>query len=58
MELTMAKLNSDTIEIKVSELIKDDESAKDILDAEVVAQLVEIIEQLVGDKRLVEVNIK
>jgi len=54
----MAKLNSDTIEIKVSELIKDDESAKDILDAEVVAQLVEIIEQLVGDKRLVEVNIK
>lgn len=58
MELKMAKLNSDTIEIKVSELIKDDESAKDILDAEVVAQLVEIIEQLVGDKRLVEVNIK
>jgi hypothetical protein len=58
VELKMAKLNSDTIEIKVSELIKDDESAKDILDAEVVAQLVEIIEQLVGDKRLVEVNIK
>ena len=58
MELNMAKLNSDTIEIKVSELIKDDETAKDILDAEVVAQLVEIIEQLVGDKRLVEVNIK
>lgn len=58
MELTMAKLNSDTIEIKVSELIKDDESAKDILDAEIVAQLIEIIEQLVGDRRLVEVNIK
>ena len=54
----MSKLNYHTIEIKVSELIKDDESAKDILDAEVVAQLVEIIEQLVGDKRLVEVNIK
>ena len=54
----MAKLNSDTIEIKVSELIKDDAPAVEILDAEILAQLIEIIEQLVGDKRLVEVNIK
>jgi len=58
VELKMAKLNSDTIEIKVSELIKDDETPKDILDAEILAQIIEIIEQLVGDKRLVEVNIK
>jgi len=54
----MAKLNSDTIEIKVSELIKDDAPAEEILDADLIAQLTEVIEQLVGDKRLVEVNIK
>ena len=54
----MAKLNSDTIEIKVSELVKDDEPTAVILDADLVTQLVEIIEQLVGDKRLVEINRK
>jgi hypothetical protein len=54
----MAKLNSDTIEIKVSELVRDDATTAVILDAELIAQLVEVIEQLVGDKRLVEINIK
>lgn len=54
----MAKLNSDTIEIKVSELVKDDTPTVAILDAELIAQLLEVIEQLVGDKRLVEINIK
>ena len=54
----MAKLNSDTIEIKVSELVKDDHPTVEILDSELIAQLLEVIEQLVGDKRLVEINIK
>ena len=54
----MAKLNSETIEIKVSELVRDDATTAEILDAELITQLLEVIEQLVGDKRLVEVNIK
>jgi len=54
----MAKLNSDTLEIKVSELVKDDTPTAVILDAELISQIAEVIEQLVGDKRLVEVNIK
>lgn len=54
----MAKLNSDTLEIKVSELVKDDAPTVEILDAELISQIAEVIEQLVGDKRLVEVSIK
>jgi hypothetical protein len=54
----MAKLNEDIIEIKVSELVKDDTPPTVILDADLLAQLLEVIEQLVGEKRLVEINIK
>jgi hypothetical protein len=54
----MAKLNSDTIEIKVSELVKDDATTVEILDADLITQILEVVEQLVGDKRLVEINIK
>jgi hypothetical protein len=54
----MAKLNEDIIEIKVSELVKDDAPTAVILDADLLAQLLEVIEQLVGEKRLVEINIK
>jgi hypothetical protein len=54
----MAKLNSDTIEIKVSELVKDDEKTAAILDEDLISQLIQVLEQLVGDKRLVEINIK
>jgi ABC-type arginine transport system ATPase subunit len=54
----MATINSDTIEIKVSELLRDDQPTSAIMDAEVLAQLIDIIQELVGDKRLVEVSIK
>ena len=54
----MAKLNSDTIEIKVSELVKDDAPNAVILDADLLTQILEVVEQLVGDKRLVEINLK
>jgi len=54
----MAKLNEDIIEIKVSELVKDDAPTAVILDADLLTQLLEVIEQLVGEKRLVEINIK
>jgi hypothetical protein len=54
----MATINSDTIEIKVSELLRDDQPNAAILDADTIAQLIDIIQELVGDKRLVEVSIK
>lgn len=54
----MAKLNSETIEIKISELLKDNVEAKAILDDNLIVQLFEVIETLVGEKRLVEVTRK
>lgn len=54
----MAKLNSETIEIKISELVRDDFPTAAIINDETLAELLAVIEQLVGEKRLVEVNIK
>jgi hypothetical protein len=54
----MAKLNSETIEIKISELLKDNVEAETMLDNNLIGQLIEVIETLVGEKRLVEVTRK
>ena len=54
----MAKLNSETIEIKISELVRDDVPTAGIINDETLLELLAVIEQLVGEKRLVEVNIK
>ena len=54
----MAKLNEQVIEIKISELLKDSDDLSDIIDTDLLTQLVEVIEQLVGEKRLVEVSLK
>ena len=54
----MAQINQETIEIKISELLKDTDSVSPILDTDTLEQLLAVIEQLVGEKRLVEVNIK
>ena len=54
----MAKLNEETIEIKVSELLRDNDDATPILDADTLGQLIAVIEELVGAKRIVEINIK
>ena len=51
----MAKLNEDTVIIKVSELLRDDQPNNVILDAELLVQLEEVIRQLVGDKCIVEI---
>jgi hypothetical protein len=51
----MAKLNEDAVLIKVSELLRDDQPSAVILDAELVSQLEEVIQQLVGDKCMVEI---
>jgi hypothetical protein len=52
----MAKLNEDIIVIKASELLKDNDDAPIIFDAEMISQLEIIIQELVGEKRLVEIN--
>jgi hypothetical protein len=54
----MAKLNQETIEIKISEMLRDSDSVELILDADTLEQLIAVIEQLVGDKKLVEVTYK
>ena len=54
----MAKLNQETIEINISELLKDNDEAEMILDNNLIVQLIEVIETLVGEKRLVEVTRK
>lgn len=52
----MAKLNEQTITIKISELLKDNEPANDVLDADVLEQLTAVVQELAGDKRLVEIT--
>jgi hypothetical protein len=51
----MAKINSDTITITVSQLLKDTDQADKIFDVEVVDQLQAIIQELVGKDVLVEI---
>jgi hypothetical protein len=54
----MAKLNSNTLTITISEMVRDDEPTDLILDEEVLEQLLTVVQTLVGEKRLIEVNIK
>lgn len=51
----MAKLNSSTVVITVSELLRDDQPTGPILDAAVLEQLNEILQELVGPARLIEI---
>jgi hypothetical protein len=51
----MAKLNEDAVIIKVSELLRDDQPAAVILDSELLEQLEQVIQQLVGEKCMVEI---
>jgi ABC-type histidine transport system ATPase subunit len=52
----MAKLNQDKITITISEMVRNDEPTETILDAEVLEQLLAVVQELVGEKRLVEVS--
>jgi hypothetical protein len=53
----MAKLNEQVLEIKITEMLKDNEVQSLILDGETVSQLLAIIEELVGPKKMVEINL-
>lgn len=52
----MAKLNESIIVIKVSELLKDTDEVKPIIDEALIAQLEEIIRELAGSKAIVEIE--
>jgi ABC-type arginine transport system ATPase subunit len=53
----MAKLNQDKITITISEMVRNDEPTALILDAEVMEQLLAVIQELVGDKRMIEIEV-
>jgi hypothetical protein len=50
----MAKLNEEMIVIKISELLKDSDESRIILDAEMCASLEAVIQELAGAGKLVE----
>jgi hypothetical protein len=52
----MAKLNQDKITITISEMVRDHQPTAVILDAEVMEQLLAVIQELVGSHRLIEVE--
>jgi hypothetical protein len=51
----MAKLNEEIVVIKISELLKDNQQATVILDADMTANLEAVIQELAGADKLVEV---
>jgi hypothetical protein len=51
----MARIYEEKITIKISEMIRDDQSQSDaIFDTDTVEQLIAILQELVGKNRLIE----
>ncbi len=51
----MAKLNEDMVVIKVSELLKDSDPQRKILDQDIVSTIEAAVQELVGPGKLVEI---
>ena len=51
----MAKLNEDMVVIKVSELLKDSDPQRKILDQDIVNTIEAAVQELVGAGKLVEI---
>jgi|TARA_B110000503_G_scaffold30355_1_gene49195 hypothetical protein len=51
----MAHLNEVTLVIKVSELLRDGEESRSILDAETINSIEQVIQELAGANKLVEI---
>ena len=51
----MAKLNEQVLVIKVSELLKDSQPANTILSTEIIGQLEQVIAELAGPGKVVEI---
>ena len=54
----MAYLNQEKITITISEMVRNEESTSVILETEVLEQLLAVVQELVGEKRLVEIDIE
>jgi hypothetical protein len=52
----MAKINEQTLVITVSQLVKDDTPAAELLSPDVVAQLEAVVAELAGAGTLVEIK--
>ncbi len=52
----MAKIVSDAVVIEISRIAKDDQDLGPVVDAEMVATLEQVVQQLVGDGVIVEVK--
>lgn len=52
----MAKIVESALVVRVSKLVKDSQEAAPVLDAEVIAQLEAIIQELAGPDALVEID--
>jgi len=55
-ETHMAKIVSDAVVIEISRIAKDDEDLAPVADAEMVATLEQVVQQLVGEGVIVEVK--
>lgn len=51
----MAKLNESMIVVKVSELLKDNQDATQILDTDTINSIEQVVQELVGPGKLVEI---
>lgn len=51
----MAKMNEDMVIIKVSELLKDSDEGRKILDLDIVSTIEAAVQELVGAGKLVEI---
>lgn len=52
----MAKINETVFVVKVSELVKDSDETRSVLDVETIAQLEAVIQELAGSSALVEIE--
>jgi len=52
----MAKLNEDIVVIKISELLKDSDDARKLINEDVKAQLEAVVQELVGGHVLIEIE--
>lgn len=51
----MAKLNESMIVVKVSELLRDDQETKPIFDEQTINSIEQVIQELAGAGKLVEI---
>ena len=54
--LTMAKINETVFVVKVSELVRDSEESRPVLNDDAMTQLEAVVKELAGPKALVELE--